>query len=125
MEIYLDPGRPDQGPARPPCVSTARQARGMSPQPFKIVKIAGLVVKNMNDNIHIIEKNPPGVIFAFHMAALDLLLLQTEGHIVGNGPDMPVRISGRYHEIAGDGVQPPQVKNDDIPALFFFARSPG
>jgi len=83
----------------------------MSPQSFQIIKFAGLVVKNMNNDIHIIDKHPAGIFFALHMAAVYFFDSQTRRHVVGNSAHVPVGISGSDDKIAGDGIQPPKIED--------------
>src|SRR5665811_327707 len=72
---------------------------GVAPKPFYLVKRSQRRVKDVNHEVHKIEKHPSALLNTFRMVNPYSLFFQLGDDMLANGPDVSIRGSTRNHEV--------------------------
>lgn len=91
-----------------------------APQTLQIIKLSKFSMKNMNDNISIIQENPAALRNTFYVPRTVLTFLKGFCDVFCNRPDMSIRCSMNNQKVGCNGGVPPNFQNDCLNSFFVF-----
>jgi hypothetical protein len=83
------------------------------PQPLEVVVIALLRLEDVNDEVHVVQKDPAALSLALSSERLDLPVCQPVLDLLGDGTDLTIRVAATDQEVVRYLEQAGYVEDDD------------
>jgi hypothetical protein len=94
-------------------VGFERDALGIRPKSLEVVVIALLRLEDVNDEVHVVQEDPAALSFALSSERLDLSARQSVFDLLGDGPDLTIRLAATDQEVVRNLEQAGHVEDDD------------
>ena len=95
-------------------------AAGITPEPFEIIVVAGLLGEDVDDKVAIIHQHPFGILMTFDVRRTFAGIGEALADLVADGLDLARIAAGADDEVVGKRGNLAQVENGDVGGFFGF-----